>query len=171
MVHEGIETQLPPGLAPKRRHIVQRKNVTARLLPTPLEPQDQDRALPAAPDRKAFPKLSGERLLVRSHLHGLRRQQPCGLMVPMSCVCVPPIVDDDVRPIRAHHAHHVVQDLIAPDFHGFFRRLRVAEIRCVCKKELRSIAARGCQQLLRANQAELRSLLRPEGVLAAFAAR
>ena len=73
MVHEGIETQLPPGLAPKWRHIVQRKNVTARLLRTPLEPQDQDRTLSAAPDREAFPKLRGERLLVRSHLHGLRR--------------------------------------------------------------------------------------------------
>ena len=41
----------------------------------------------------------------------------------------------------------------------------------MCKKELCSIAARGRQQLLRANQAELRRLLRPEGVLAAFAAR
>ncbi len=92
-------------------------------------------------------------------------------MVAMSRVDAAPVVDDDVGAEGADDADHVFEDLVAPDFFGFGGSFGVAKIFCAREVKFDAIAARGGQQFLCADEAELRGLLGAEGVLSAFAAR
>ena len=92
-------------------------------------------------------------------------------MMAVAGVHAAEIVEDDVRAKFADHADHVLQNGVAPDFLGFFGRLREAKIARAREIQLHAVAARGGEKFLRADQAELRSLFRAEIVLAAFAAR
>src|SRR5260370_29009405 len=69
----------------------------------------------------------------------------------------------------SNHLDHVLQDFVAPDFFGFFGSFGVAKVFGTSKKEFDAIASRSCEQLLRADQTELRCLLRAKIVLASFA--
>src|SRR6202521_6370471 len=92
-------------------------------------------------------------------------------MVAVAATDTAPVVDNNVGAKRANYAHHIFEHLVAPNFFGLFRSLRKTKVRRAREKKLYSIAARGGEQFLRPDQAELRGLLPAEGVLPAFAAR
>src|SRR5580698_4313009 len=81
-----------------------------------------------------------------------------------------PAVDDDVGTIGADDAHHFSENCIAPDFFRFLGRFRESKIWRTSKKEFYAVASRGGEQFLRADQSQLRRLLRSEIVLSAFTA-
>ncbi len=103
-------------------------------------------------------------------MHSLRRQQTGRLVVPVPAMHATPAIQHHIRAKSSDDADHVLKNLIAPDFLGFFRCLGVAEIFRAREIQLDAIAASGRQQFLRANQSQLRGLLRAKVVLAAFAA-
>ena len=80
------------------------------------------------------------------------------------------IVNHDVWSKGADDAHHIREDLIAPNFFCLLRSFREAEIFSAGEKKLYAVAARGGQELLRSNQSKLRTLLGTQHVLAAFPA-
>src|SRR5712692_2277442 len=90
-------------------------------------------------------------------------------MVAVAAVNTAPVVDDDVRAKGANDADHVLQDLVAPDFFRFLWRLGKTKIWGAGEEKLHTVAASGGEKLLCADDAQLRSLLRTESVLAAFA--
>lgn len=92
-------------------------------------------------------------------------------MMPVAAVHAAPPIDDHVGAERANHADQVFQDLIAPDFFGFFRRFRIAKIFGTREIEFHAIATCGCEKFLRSNKAQLRSLFGAKIVLPAFPAR
>lgn len=81
-----------------------------------------------------------------------------------------PMVDDDVGAEGADDADHVFDDLIAPDFFGFFGSFRVAEIAGAGEVKLDAVTVSRGEKLLCADEAELGSLFGAKSVLAAFAA-
>src|SRR5258708_37802514 len=81
-----------------------------------------------------------------------------------------PAVDDDVGAEFADDAAAIFEDGVAPDFFGFFGSFGEAEIPGAGEIEFDAVAASGVEKCLGADEAELRSLFRAEGVLAAFAA-
>src|SRR5271154_676781 len=90
--------------------------------------------------------------------------------MPMPRMHISKVADHNVRPEPADYAHHVFENLIAPDFLCFFGRLRESEVTRAREIEFHAIAARRREQLLRANQTELRRLLWSKIVLATFSA-
>src|SRR4029077_9367150 len=108
---------------------------------------------------------------IRRKLYGFWREKPGGLMVTVPRVRAAPPVDDHRWPEGADDFDHVLQDFVAPNFFCFLRSFGIAEVFCASEKEFDTIAARGGEQLLRADEAELWSLLRAKIVLSAFAAR
>ena len=102
-------------------------------------------------------------------MHGFRREQPRRLMVPVSRVHSAPPIDHHVRAEHANHPHHIFKNLFAPDFFGFFRRLREAKIFRTREIQFHAVAARGGQQFLGANQSQLWRLFRPKVILPALA--
>src|SRR5467141_3735998 len=81
-----------------------------------------------------------------------------------------PAVDDNRWPEGADDLDHVLQNFVAPDFFCFLGSFGIAEVFCASKKQSDTVAARGGQQLLRANEAKLGSLFGAEIVLPAFTA-
>src|SRR5258707_5233922 len=81
-----------------------------------------------------------------------------------------PAVDDNVRAKFAYDVDHVFENGVAPDFFGFFGSFGEAEIPGAGEIEFDAVAASGGEKFLGADEAELRSLFRAEGVLATFAA-
>src|SRR5208337_206579 len=81
-----------------------------------------------------------------------------------------PSVNHDVGTEFADDTDHVFEDRAAPDFFSLFGSFGVAKITGAREIELHAIAARGGEEFLRADEAELRSLFGAESVLAAFAA-
>ena len=108
---------------------------------------------------------------IRGKLHRFRREQPRSLMVPVSAVHAAPSIDDHVGPEIANHPNHVIENLFTPDFLGFFRRFREAEIFGAREVQFHAVAARGRLQFLRANQSQLGRLFGAKIVLPAFAPR
>ena len=88
----------------------------------------------------------------------------------MAGVDTAPSVDDDVGSKFADDADHVLEDLVAPDFFGFFWSFGIAKIAGAGEIEFYAITARGGEEFLGANEAELWSLFGPESVLAALTA-
>src|SRR5579885_3647128 len=82
-----------------------------------------------------------------------------------------PIVNDNVGAKLADDANHIFHHWLAPDFFRFLGCLRKTKVLGSREIEFHAVAARGLEEFLRANQAELRSLFRAESVLAPFAAR
>ncbi len=80
------------------------------------------------------------------------------------------IVNHNVWSKGADDAHHIREDLIAPNPFCLLRSFRETEIFGTGKKQLYTVAARSGQELLRSNQSKLRRLFGAEHVLAAFAA-
>src|ERR1700730_18308727 len=80
------------------------------------------------------------------------------------------IVNHDVWSKGADDAHHIGEDLIAPNLFRLLRSFRETKIFSAGKKKLYAVAARGGQQLLRSNQSKLRSLFGTQHVLATFTA-
>jgi hypothetical protein len=81
-----------------------------------------------------------------------------------------PVIDDDVGAKFANDADHVLENLAVPDFLCFFRGFRETKIAGAREIEFDAVAARGGEQFLRADEAELGGLFRAERILAAFAA-
>ena len=106
----------------------------------------------------------------RRVLNGFGSPEAGRLVVAVARVDAAPAIDDDVGTERADDADHVFEDLVAPDFFRFGGRFGVAKIFGACEIEFHAVAARGGQQFLRADQAELGSLFGAKGVLSAFAA-
>ena len=63
----------------------------------------------------------------------------------MTGVNAAPAVDDDVGAEGADDADHVFEDLIAPDFLGFFGSFGVAKVAGTSEVEFHAVAARGGQ--------------------------
>src|SRR5260221_13503813 len=81
-----------------------------------------------------------------------------------------PAVDDNVRAKFAYDVDHVFENGVAPDFFGFFGSFGEAEIPGAGEIEFDAVAASGGEKFLGADEGEVRSLFRGEGVLAGFAA-
>ena len=80
--------------------------------------------------------------------------------------------DDDVGLKAADDANHVAQDALPPPFcERLLGRFAVAEVDGAREELLAAVEASGCQQFLRANDAQVFRLLGPDQVLAALAAR
>src|SRR5260370_31722400 len=92
-------------------------------------------------------------------------------MMPVAAVHAAPPIDDHVGSERANYAHHVLKNLIAPDFFGFFRRFRIAKIFSTREIEFHAIAASGGEKLLRSNQSHLRGPFGAKIVLPPFPTR
>ncbi len=88
----------------------------------------------------------------------------------MAGVNAAPAVNNHCWPEGANDFDHVLQDFVAPDFFSFFGSFGVTKILGASEKELYSVAARSGEQFLRADETELRGLLRPEIILPALAA-
>ncbi len=112
----------------------------------------------------------GESGRVGSQGDGFGGPDAGNLVVAVARVNAAPAVDDDVGAEFADDTDHILEDLIAPDLFGFFGSFGIAKIAGAREVELHAIAARGGQQFLCANEAELRGLFGAESVLAAFAA-
>jgi len=171
MVGEGVETDLAPGFPVERRDIVEGQRVALRLVAT-IYIEQQNRAT-VAPRQGVFlrrPRATHFEIGIRGELNRFWREKASGLVVTVTCVNAAPAVDDYCWPKGADDFDHVVQDFVAPDFFGFFGSLGVAKILCASEKKFDAVAARGGQQLLRADETELGSLLRAEIVLPALAA-
>ncbi len=79
--------------------------------------------------------------------------------------------DDDIGLVAADDPDHIREDLVvAPFFEGFLRGFGEPEIDGAGEELLGSIDAAGGQEFLGADHAEEVALLRPNQVLAAFAA-
>ena len=94
----------------------------------------------------------------------------CGLMMAVAGMHAAKIVNHDVWSKSADDAHHIGENLIAPNFFCLLRSFRETEVFSTGKKEFYAVAACSGQQLLRSNKSKLRSLLGTEHVLAAFTA-
>ena len=92
-------------------------------------------------------------------------------MMAVAAVHAAPPVDDHVGAERANHAGHVFEDLIAPDFFGFFGRFRIAKILRTREIEFHAITASGGEKFLRSNQSQLRGLFGTKIVLPSFPPR
>src|SRR5260221_12237794 len=103
-------------------------------------------------------------------LHCFWREKPSGLVVTVTGVNAAPAVDDYRWPEGANDFDHVLENFAAPNLFGFLGSFGIAEVFCASEKEFDTVAARGGEQFLRADETELRSLLRTEIVLHAFAA-
>ncbi len=89
----------------------------------------------------------------------------------MPAMYAAPAIDHNVGTKFANHAHHVFQNRVSPDFFRFRNRLGISEILRAREVQLHAIPASGSEQFLRANQPELRGLLRAKRVLSAFPSR
>ncbi len=103
-------------------------------------------------------------------LHSFWREKAGGLMVAVTGVNATPTVNDDRWPEGANDFDHILQNFVAPDFFCFLWSFGIAEVFCASEKEFDAVAARSGEQLLRADETQLRGLLRAEIVLPAFAA-
>ena len=104
-------------------------------------------------------------------LYSLGREQSRGLMMAVASVHAAPAVNYNSGAEAADHADHIFDDLIAPDPFRFLRSLRKAKIFGASEEKPHSVAARGRQQFLCADQSELWRLFGPKVVLSALAAR
>src|SRR5207245_9242683 len=104
-------------------------------------------------------------------LYSLGREQSRGLMMPVASVHAAPAVNYNSGAEAADHADHIFDDLIAPDPFRFLRRLRKAKIFGASEEKPQSVAARGRQQFLCADQSEFWCLFVPKVVLSALPAR
>src|SRR5215471_3446960 len=164
MIAKSLQSNLPVALAPQWRNFVEREDIAGRLVREAIDIED----FYTVPGAQAGLQLVGKRLRIRGHCDRFWCQQTCCLMVSVTAVHTTPVVDHEVRTKSANHAHHVVQELVAPDILGLFGRLRKTKILRAGEVELHSVAARCRQQLLGPYNTKLRSLLGPERILSAF---
>src|SRR6516162_3070265 len=168
MIHERIEADFAPAFAVKRRNFVERKNVAlTRLAAVKVE------------DGRNFPgsfigqgSRAAAQLVGRIGREGNRLgcQDAGSLVVSMTGMNAAPVVNNKIGAESAHHADHVFDNLVTPDLLGLFGSFRKPEITRPGEVQLDTIATRRCEKFLRADKTELRSLFRPESVLAAFGA-
>ncbi len=153
MICKCVESDFTPGFTVQRRNLVQGKHIALGRVAS-VEVQ-HEHGLSVAPRRQIL--VVGGRGLelerrIHRELHGLRREQSRGLMMPVAAVHAAPAVNHNVGAKPADYSDHVLEDLIAPDPFRFFRRFRVAEIFRTRKVEPHAVAARRRQQFLRPNQ-------------------
>src|SRR5713101_846439 len=171
MIGKRVESHFAPGFSVERRNLIQGKQVTLGGL-APVEVQ-QDDGLSVAPWRQVLffhrraVQLEGR---ICRDLHCLRREQSRSLMMSVTPMHAAPAIDHNVRAKSANHADHIFENLVPPNFFGFFGSFRIAEIFGTSEIEFHAIPASGSEQFLRANQPKLRGLFRAEVVLSAFAA-
>src|SRR5208337_460067 len=158
MVHEGIEADIAPTFAVQRRDRIQRKNVALRTVAATFEVQDLHGIVPTVPRGKVLFGKFRVGVWVGGQDDGFGGPDAGNLMMAVASVNAAPSVDDDVGAEGADYADHVFEDLIAPDFFGFFGSFGIAKIAGAGEVELHAIAARGGEQFLGADETKLRSL-------------
>src|SRR3979490_1617088 len=90
-------------------------------------------------------------------------------MMTVTAMNAAPAIYDHRWTERTNHLDHVLQDFIAPYSFSFFGSFGVAKVSSASKKEFDAISSRCREQFLRADQTELRGLLRTQIILATFA--
>ena len=129
MIGEGIETNLAIAFAVQRRNFADWNRVALRRIRTTIQIHNLDSGRSGRPRLEPFFFEFRIRARFGSSLYRLRRQQPRGLVMPMSGVHVAKIIDHHVGTKGADHADHILENLIAPDSLGFLRRLRKSKVR------------------------------------------
>src|SRR5262249_37247627 len=102
--------------------------------------------------------------------HRARAPEAGGLGMSVAAMNATPTVDHPVRPKRSEDTHPVGQHWIAPHSLCLFCSFGEPKIRRSGKEKLDAVTPRCGKQFLRADQSELRSLLRAKIVLATLAA-
>ena len=170
VIGKSIETKLAPGFSVERGHLVERQNVARRMFRAALEVENLHRGARTVPGIQILTAQFGIRIGIGGESNRFGSEEAGGLMMAVATVNAAPIVDDNVGAEVPNDTDHVFDDLIAPDFFGFFGGFGKAEVTSACEEEPHAITACGSEQFLGADEAELRSLFGAECVLAAFAA-
>jgi len=171
MIGECINADFPPRFSVERRDIFEREEETFSFVIRSDDVQDDGQLTFWFPRPQALFKLEfRECIFIGGEGDGFGGPDAGQLVMAVAGVDAAPVVDDDVGAEGADDADHVFENLVAPDFFGFFGRFGIAKIASTGEIELHAIAAGGGEQFLRADEAELGSLFGPKSVLTAFAA-
>src|ERR1700676_1334272 len=167
VIAEGVDADFAPGFSVERRDVVDRQDVALGIVAAALDVEDVDACASGLPCGGV---CIGKKFWIGGGFYGFRGPNAGELVVAVAGVDAAPAVDDDVGAEFADDADHVFKDGVAPDFFGFLGSFGEAKILGAGEIKFDAVAAGGGEKFLGADEAELRSLFRAEGVLAAFAA-